>query len=145
MPGIFNTVFFARPFCSLKPAGDQYIDEFTQYFGKPELEIEFDQLTGNPDEGAELIKKVTVKGGCTLQLHQLRFPQELGGVPVRGGGVFIAAEKFHNYPCLAFMAKDPELWDAIVHVAGYQIREAVKKFNRLPKCMAFKRKGVRGE
>ena len=88
MPGIFNTVFFARPFCSLKPAGDQYIDEFTQYFGKPELEIEFDQLTGNPDECAELIKKVTVKGGCNLQLHQLRFPQELGGVPVRGGGVF---------------------------------------------------------
>jgi len=25
------------------------------------------------------------------------------------------------------MAKDPELWDAIVHVAGYQIREAVEK------------------
>jgi len=43
------------------------------------------------------------------------------------------------------MAKDPELGDAILHVAGYQIREAVKKFDRLPKCRVFKIKGVRGE
>jgi len=120
-------VVFAKPFCSLKPTGDQYIDEFTQNFGKPELEIEFDQLTGNQDEeiGAELIKKVTVKRdapcGCTAFVSQ-----ELEGVPVTEAE-FIAAEKFHNYPCLASMAKDPELNDAILHVAGYQIREAVKK------------------
>lgn len=120
-------VVFAKPFCSLKPTGDQYIDEFTQNFGKPELEIEFDQLTGNQDEeiGAELIKKVTVKRdapcGCTAFVSQ-----ELEGVPVTEAE-FIAAEKFHNYPCLASMAKDSELNDAILHVAGYQIREAVKK------------------
>ena len=126
MPGIFNTVFFARPFCSLKPAGDQYIDEFTQYFGKPELEIEFDQLTGNPDEGAELIKKVTVKGDAPCSCTSFVSPRSWE-VYLWGEAEFIAAKKFHNYPCLAFMAKDPELWDAIVHVAGYQIREAVEK------------------
>ncbi len=124
--GDINTVF-AKPFCSLKPTGDQYVDEFTQHFGKPDLEIEFDQKSGNPDEemGADLVNKVTVKRdspcGCTTFVAS-----ELEGVPVREAEL-IAAEKFHNYPCLASMVKDPELGDAILHVAGYQIREAVKR------------------
>lgn len=110
-----KTLVFAKPFCSLKPTGDQFIDEFTEHFGKPELEIESD----------ELIKKVTVKRdapcGCTTFIAQ-----EIEGVPV-DEAEFITANKFHNYPCLASMSKDSELGDTILHVAGYQSKEAIKK------------------
>jgi NAD-dependent dihydropyrimidine dehydrogenase PreA subunit len=112
--GDIKTVF-AKPFCTLKPTGDQYIDEFTRYFGKPDLEIDADQL----------IKRVEVKRdapcGCTAYVAS-----ELESVPAEDAE-FVAAEKFHNYPCLASMGKDPELNDAILHVAGYQVREAVKR------------------
>jgi len=108
-------IIFAKPFCTLKPTGDPFIDEFTKYFGKPELEIDADQF----------IKKVTVirdsPCGCAAFISG-----ELEGVPV-DEAEFIAANKFHNYPCLASMAKDPELDDTILHVAGYQTKEAVKR------------------
>jgi len=112
--GDIKTVF-AKPFCTLKPTGDQYIDEFVQYFGKPKLEVDAHQL----------IKKVEVKRdapcGCTAYVASA-----LESVPVEDAE-FVAAEKFHNYPCLSSMAKDSELNDSILHVAGYQIKEAVKR------------------
>ncbi|HEY0196514.1 MAG TPA: DUF166 family protein [Methanobacterium sp.] len=121
-------IVFAKPFCSLKPTGERFIDEFTRHFGKPELDIEFDQKSGNPEleiDADQLIKKVTVKRdapcGCTTFVAEA-----LEGAPIKEAEL-IASEKFHNYPCLASMAKDPELGDAILHVAGYQVREAVKR------------------
>lgn len=106
---------FAKPPCSLKPTGDPFIDEFAGSFGKPELEIDADNL----------IRKVKVLRdapcGCTTYVAC-----ELEGVPVKEAE-YMAAVKFHNYPCLASMAKDPELEDAILHVAGYQVKEAVKR------------------
>lgn len=108
-------IIFAKPFCSLKPIGDQFIDEFTTRFGKPEVEIEANQF----------IKKVTVKRdapcGCTSYIAQ-----ELEGVPV-DEAEFVAANKFHNYPCLASMNTDTLLGDTILHVAGYLSKEAIKK------------------
>lgn len=108
-------VVFAKPFCNLKPTGDQFIDEFTEHFGRPVVEIDGDQY----------IKKVKVirdaPCGCTSFIAD-----ELEGVPVEEAE-FLASEKFHNYPCLASMAKDSELGDSILHVAGYQTKEAVKR------------------
>lgn len=109
------TIVFAKPFCSLRPVGDDLIDQFTAQFGKPDIEVEAD----------DFIKKVTVKRdapcGCTSFVAQ-----ELEGIPT-AEAEFVAANKFHNYPCLASMNKDPELGDTILHVAGYQSKEAVKK------------------
>lgn len=110
-----KTIVFAKPFCSLKPTGDQFIDEFTTHFGKPEVEI----------EAGEFIKKIKVLRdapcGCTSYIAR-----ELEGVPAEEAE-FAAANKFHNYPCLASMSKDPQLGDTILHVAGYQSKEAIKK------------------
>ena len=109
------SIVFAKPFCSLKPTGDRFIDEFTQNFGKPEVEIHADQL----------IKKVTVKRdtpcGCTTFVAG-----ELEGIPV-GEAEFLASDKFHNYPCLASMDHDSELGDTILDVAGYQTKESVNR------------------
>ncbi|MDK2928900.1 MAG: thymidylate synthase, partial [Methanococcus sp.] len=44
-------IVFPKPFCSLKPVGDTYIDEFAKYFGSPEIEI----------IGETIVKSVTVK------------------------------------------------------------------------------------
>lgn len=108
-------IVFAKPFCNLKPTGDQFIDEFTEHFGRPVVEIDGDQY----------VKKVKVirdaPCGCTSFIAD-----ELEGVPVEEAE-FLASEKFHNYPCLASMAKDSELGDSILHVAGYQTKEAVKR------------------
>lgn len=121
-------IAFAKPFCSLKHTGDRFIDEFAKYFGKPKLEIEFNQKSGNPEleiDANQLIKKITVKRdtpcGCTTFVAEA-----LEGTPVEEGEL-IASEKFHNYPCMASMAKDHELGDSILHVAGYQVRETMKK------------------
>lgn len=108
-------IFFAKPFCTLKPTGDQYVDEFTRLFGKPEVEITADQR----------VRKVTVLRdapcGCTAFVAR-----ELEGTPVEDAE-YVTSVKFHNYPCIASMAKDPELGDAVLHVAGYQAREATKR------------------
>lgn len=108
-------ILFARPFCSLKPTGNPFIDEFTENFGQPILEIDADHY----------IKRVKVirdtPCGCTSFIAG-----ELEGVPIEEAE-FIASDKFHNYPCLASMAQDSELGDTILHVAGYQTKEAVKK------------------
>lgn len=106
---------FAKPFCTLKPSGDKYIDEFAQYFGKPELAIDADGL----------IHKVTVLRGAPCGCTDF-IAQELEGVPVEEAEL-LTAEKFHNYPCLGSMTHDTQLNDTILHVAGYQAKEAVKR------------------
>lgn len=108
-------IVFAKPFCSLKPTGDQYVDEFVRYFGKPELEIEAD----------DLIKKIKVLRGAPCG-STWYIAEELEGIPV-DEAEFAAGNKLHNYPCLASMRTDPQVGDTIMHLAGYQIKEAVKK------------------
>ena len=38
-----------------------------------------------------------------------------------------SGNKIHNYPCIASMATDNMVGDTILHLAGYKIKEAVKK------------------
>jgi len=106
---------FPRPFCTLLPVGDPYIDEFAERFGKPVVEV----------EGDDYVKKITVlRGapcGCTDYIAR-----ELEGFPLEEAELE-AGNKFHNYPCLASMKDDTISGDTLMHIAGYQSKEAIKR------------------
>lgn len=108
-------IVFPKPFCSLEPVGDRYIDEFTSIFGKPELEIEADKL----------IKSIKVKRGAPCGSTWF-VAEKLENIPIEEAE-FEAGGKYHNYPCLASMSVDPQVGDTILHLAGYKIKEAVKQ------------------
>ena len=108
-------IVFAKPFCSLKPVGDEVIDEFTRYFGKPELEIKFDKF----------IKNINVFRGAPCG-STWYIADELIGFPVEDAELE-SGNKIHNYPCIASMATDSIVGDTILHLAGYKIKEAVKE------------------
>lgn len=107
-------IIFPKPFCSLKPVQDKYIDEFASSFGKPELEIDADGI----------IKSIEVKRGAPCG-STWYIAKELEGVPTEEAE-FESGNKLHNYPCLASMSIDPTVGDTIMHLAGYKIKEAVK-------------------
>ncbi|HML05368.1 MAG TPA: DUF166 family protein, partial [Methanobacterium sp.] len=109
-------IVFPKPFCTLKPIGDKYIDEFTETFGQPELEIETRD---------NLIKNVEVKRGAPCGSSWF-VADMLSNVPVEEAE-FEAGKRYHNYPCLASMSVDPLIGDTLMHIAGYKIKEAVKK------------------
>lgn len=108
-------IVFPKPFCSLEPVGDKYIDEFAEYFGKPELEIKADNL----------IRHVEVKRGAPCGSTWF-VAEKLKNVPVNDAE-FEAGGRYHNYPCLASMSIDPQIGDTLLHLAGYRIKEAVKR------------------
>ncbi len=110
-----TTSIFPKPFCSLVASGDPYIDEFSAKFGKPKMEI----------EGDTLIKNVNVitdaPCGCTNYIAE-----KIVGMPVEDAELE-SGNKFHNYPCLASMSTDQVIGDTYMHLAGYKIKEAVKR------------------
>ena len=108
-------IVFPKPFCSLEPVGDLFIDEFASQFGKPLLEIESDGL----------VKKVKVIR--TAPCGSTRYIAEnIEGFPAQEAELE-AGNKLHNYPCNASMTTDPVVGDTILHLAGYQTKEAVKR------------------
>ncbi|BDZ71704.1 DUF166 domain-containing protein [Methanobacterium petrolearium] len=108
-------IVFPKPFCSLEPVGDQFIDQFASQFGKPLLEIESDGL----------VKKVKVIR--TAPCGSTRYIAEnIEGFPAEEAELE-AGNKLHNYPCNASMTTDPVVGDTILHLAGYQTKEAVKR------------------
>ena len=108
-------IVFPKPFCSLKPVGDKYIDRFSEVFGKPELEIKADKL----------IRNIEVKRGAPCGSTWF-VAEKLENIPV-DEAEFEAGGRYHNYPCLASMSVDSQVGDTILHLAGYKIKEAVKK------------------
>ncbi|AEG18407.1 DUF166 domain-containing protein [Methanobacterium paludis] len=109
------TIVFPKPFCSLKPTGDEVIDEFVKYFGKPEVEIDSD----------ERIKSVKILRDAPCGAAGY-VAENLEGLNVEDAEME-AGNKIHNYPCLASMKTDPMIGDTILHLAGYKIKEAVKE------------------
>lgn len=108
-------IVFPKPFCTLEPVGDEFIDEFASQFGKPEMEIEADGL----------IKKINVIR--TAPCGSTRYIAEnIEGIPVEEAELE-SGNKLHNYPCNASMTTDPVVGDTILHLAGYQTKEAVKR------------------
>jgi NAD-dependent dihydropyrimidine dehydrogenase PreA subunit len=108
-------IVFPKPFCTLEPVGDKYIDEFAETFGKPELEIEAD----------DLIRNIKVKRGAPCGSTWF-VADKLVNTPIEDAE-FEAGGRYHNYPCLASMSIDPMVGDTLMHLAGYKIKEAVKK------------------
>jgi ferredoxin len=108
-------IIFPKPFCTLEPVGDKYIDEFAETFGKPELEIEAD----------EFIKSIKVKRGAPCGSTWF-VAEKLINIPTKEAE-FEAGGRYHNYPCLASMSIDSIIGDTLMHIAGYKIKEAVKK------------------
>ena len=108
-------IVFAKPFCSLKPVGDEAVDEFARYYGKPELEI----------EGESFVKNINVIRGAPCG-STWYVAEQLEGFPLEDVELE-SGNKIHNYPCIASMATDSVVGDTILHLAGYKIKEAVKK------------------
>lgn len=111
----YINIIFPKPFCSLIPNGDVFIDKFTEKFGKPMLEIDADNI----------IKNVNVIRGAPCG-STWYIAEKLIGLPVEDAE-FESGNKFHNYPCLASMSNDPMVGDTIMHLAGYKTKEAVKR------------------
>ncbi|WP_414468898.1 DUF166 domain-containing protein [Methanobacterium sp. ACI-7] len=108
-------IVFPKPFCNLEPVGDKFIDAFAETFGKPELEIEHDKL----------VKGIKVKRGAPCGSTWF-VAEKLVNLPIEDAELE-AGGRYHNYPCLASMSVDPQFGDTIMHLAGYKIKEAVKK------------------
>ena len=108
-------IVFPKPFCSLEPVGNTFIDKFAREFGKPKMEIDADGL----------IKKVKVLRTAPCgSTHYIA--QHIEGIPIEEAELE-AGNKLHNYPCNASMTTDQVVGDTILHLAGYQTKEAVKR------------------
>ena len=108
-------IVFPKPFCSLEPVGDAPIDEFATRFGKPVLFIKSDKY----------IKKVEVLRGAPCGSTDY-IAKGLWSTPVEEAES-IATLKLHNYPCNASSDTDPAVGDTSMHLASYQIKEAIKR------------------
>ncbi|MFQ6060898.1 MAG: DUF166 domain-containing protein, partial [Thermoplasmata archaeon] len=107
---------FPRPFCILEETGDVLIDVFVEHFGKPELELKW-------EDGK--VTRVDVKrdAACGSAGYVAK---ELVGVSVEDA-VEKAGLAHHHYPCLASMKVEKDLQDTLMHVSGLQIKKAVEK------------------
>lgn len=109
------------PFCTLteKDSQNPHIREFARYFGRPEVDVEFDT------EHRDRIKKVAVikEAPCGSTQH---VADGLAGVWIRDA-VEQAGLLHHQYPCLATMGIDQEFEDTLMHHAGLMIKLAVEK------------------
>ncbi len=124
--GIENA--FPKPFCTLEPGEGKMIDAFMERYkvGSP---VHFVDMKG--DIIAEIGPIRSAPCGCTWYVSQ----------KVRGKSTSDTDELFdviskahHSYPCTASMAKDRELGDALLHVAGYRARHAVCKAVGIEDC-----------
>jgi len=108
-------IVFPKPFCSLLPIGDEFIDEFTTIFGKPKFKIDAD----------DIIKSVEVLRGAPCG-SSWYVAENIIGIPV-DEAEFEANNKLHNFPCSASMSTDNATGDTILHLASYKTKEAIKR------------------
>lgn len=102
----------------------EFIGDFEGYISKnipradlilPEMEIESDGLV----EKAMVTR--TAPCGSTNYIAE-----HIEGIPADEVELE-AGNKLHNYPCNASMATDPVVGDTILHLAGYQVKETVRR------------------
>lgn len=113
-----TTIVFPKPFCSLVPIGDQYIDEFARLFGKPKFKI-------NINEDSKSIENIEVIRGAPCGSTWF-IAENLSGIPIKEAE-FEANNKLHNFPCVASMASDNITGDTVLHLASYKTKEAIKR------------------
>jgi len=128
--GIEST--FPKPFCTLEPGEGEWIDRFIERYrvGSP---IHYADMRG--DVIQEIGPLRSAPCGCTWYVSQ----------KVRGRSISDTDELFdliakahHSYPCTASMAKDREVGDALLHIAGYNARYAVCDAVGLDDCRGHK-------
>ncbi|MHA1722824.1 MAG: DUF166 domain-containing protein [Candidatus Baldrarchaeia archaeon] len=108
---------FPKPFCSLRTyKRNQFIDEFTKYFGYPLIKIKVSD---------DLITRVDVIRGAPCG-STWYVAKKLINVRIQDAE-YVASLELHNYPCLASREIDPLYRDSIMHMAAYHIKNAVKK------------------
>lgn len=108
-------VVFPKPICNLLPQNDEYIDKFTEVFGKPEIEIEADTH----------IKNINVIRGAPCGVTW-DIAKKLKGVAIEEAELE-TSNLFHHYPCLASPALEVKTKDSILHQGEYRARESIKK------------------
>lgn len=108
-------IVFPKPFCSLIPIGNEFIDEFATVFGKPKFEIHAEHI----------IKSVKVIRGAPCGASWY-IAENIIGTPV-DEAEFEANNKLHNFPCSASMNTDNTTGDTILHLASYKTKEAIKR------------------
>ncbi|NHJ15258.1 MAG: thymidylate synthase [Candidatus Thorarchaeota archaeon] len=110
---------FPKPFCTLEPGAGRLIDEFIARFriGRP---VHYVDMKG--DVISEVGPLRSAPCGCTWYVSQ-----KVRGKSIRNTDELFdtIAKAHHSYPCTASMAKDREVGDALLHVAGYNARYAV--------------------
>jgi len=108
---------FPKPFCSLEESGRPVIDAFMKRYsvGKPLVEVE---ATDEMISDARVVRSAPCGSTWYVvqQIKKSRISQIEDTVAVA----------HHSYPCTASMDVDPEFNEPILHIAGYNIREAVK-------------------
>jgi hypothetical protein len=121
---------FPKPFCTLEPGSGKVINEFIAKYriGRP---IHYADVNG--DVISEIGPLRSAPCGCTWYVSQ----------KVRGKSISntdelfdVIAKAHHSYPCTASMAKDREVGDALLHVAGYNARYAVCEAVGIDDCRA---------
>ncbi|MFX0067673.1 MAG: DUF166 domain-containing protein [Promethearchaeota archaeon] len=109
---------FPRPFCSLEEVGNPWIDTCAKHFGRPLLRVKL-------SEQKDRILSVNVLRGAPCG-STWYIAEKLEGASVDG-----AAEKagieLHTYPCLASMKTDPLIKDTLLHVSGYNAKNALRE------------------
>ena len=117
------TIVFPKPFCSLTAMGDEFIDKFTEIFGKPKFEIETD--SSEERDAKSNITSIKVIRGAPCGSSWF-IAENLQGIRVKDAE-FEANNKLHNFPCSASMATDNITGDTVLHLASYRTKEAIKR------------------
>jgi len=109
---------FPKPFCSLEESGKPIIDGFMKRYcmGKPQVEVE---VTDETISEARVVRSAPCGSTWYVvqQIKKSRISQIEDAI----------AMAHHSYPCTASMDVDPEFKEPILHIAGYNIRGAVKE------------------
>jgi len=106
---------FPKPLCSLTETGNQWIDEFARFFGKPKLAI----------KGKDVVEEVIVERGAPCGSAWF-VAERLKGVKTADAEQ-TAGLLLHNYPCLASMQIDLLVGDTVLHLSGSIVKNAVRE------------------
>ncbi len=114
---------FPMTFCTLseKMTQNDLVLDFLRYFGKPKVEIDFEN---------EKVSQVRVLRDAPC--GNTRYVAEHLPGTHRKDTVETSGILHHNHPCMATMTMDPELGDTLMHHAGLQVKLAVEEAIKKP-------------
>lgn len=109
---------YPMTFCTLseKMTQNDLVLQFLKYFGKPKVEIEFEN---------EKVKEVNVLRDAPCG-NTRYVAKHLIGTHIKDA-VEHSGILHHNHPCMATMTMDAEIGDTLMHHAGLQVKLAVEE------------------